>query len=360
MRTLVTVVNIHSLSYTGTTWINLLLGGHDRAFALGPPDRVLTLLEHEPEKGSEACRIHAANCTFWPGFFEGYDTSGNFFVQLAAAANRDFIVLNNPVSGGLTEKHLQHPDIMIKDLYLVRDGRAVVVSYGRYHPEADYMDSVKDWFKPSAVSFPFNPSNPDALYPKYEDVATDPGGFLRNAGEFLGLTYPKHAPRFWEFDHHTTSGNNGTLSTIRRFNGQPFTGNDCEYREENYQRLMKEPDKTILDQRWVQELGERERLIFDWFCGEINERWGYQRDRFMTSRILEFQKDLGSEAKLRQVKPRRMGSTGRTLVRMLKLETLRAEGLHLSPREIKLMGMLAGLAFVISLLLVAIATALIF
>ena len=42
------------------------------------------------------------------------------------------------------------------------------------------------------------------------------------------------------------------------------------------------------------------------------------------------------------------------------LETLRTEGLHLSPREIKLMGMLAGLAFVISLLLVAIATALIF
>lgn len=37
------VVVIRSVSYAGTTWINLLLGSHPSALYLGPPERIWRL-----------------------------------------------------------------------------------------------------------------------------------------------------------------------------------------------------------------------------------------------------------------------------------------------------------------------------
>ena len=68
-----TVVRITSLSFTGTTWINVLLGCHDRGFVLGPPDRIVNSLYDEPGDASQACRVHRSECTFWPDFFDRFD-----------------------------------------------------------------------------------------------------------------------------------------------------------------------------------------------------------------------------------------------------------------------------------------------
>ena len=100
MASTVTVVRITSLSYTGTTWINLLLGCHERAFALGPPDRVVNLLHDAPDDAGDACRIHAGDCRFWPGFFARHDRTANFYLELAEASGKNVIVINNAIPGG--------------------------------------------------------------------------------------------------------------------------------------------------------------------------------------------------------------------------------------------------------------------
>jgi hypothetical protein len=83
---LVTIVAINSLSYTGTTWLNAVLGSHPRSFALGPPKRVY---EKRGSGWDDACLVHGDACPFWPVFHRNYDPKRNFFLQLAEASDRD-------------------------------------------------------------------------------------------------------------------------------------------------------------------------------------------------------------------------------------------------------------------------------
>ncbi len=283
---------------------------------------------------------------------------------MAKASGKDCIVLNNPIAGGKAEKELQHPDIVTKEVLVVRDGRAVIRSYCRYYPEADYLDVVKDWFYPSAATFPFDPSVEDRLSVRYEDAVADQGGFLERVGGFLGLEYSDGASRFWEFDHHATAGNGGTLGTVRRFQGRPFNGPDSEYREEKYQQLLRKTDDTVLDRRWESDLGDRDRLIFDHYCGEINERWGYTRDRFTMLQFREFDNAVSQVAKaLPPVvePPKQPHPVGPRSVRnAIRFKTMRTHGLHLVPREVKLLGGMCMAIFIICMALVAVLASILF
>lgn len=285
----VTIVDIRSLSYTGTTWINLLLGSHERGFALGPPDRVLRLLEdparvddadHRSAQAEDACRVHAGECTFWPRFFAEYDRAGNFFVQLAAAADRDFIVLNNPEGAGPAARHLADPRVATRRIHVVRDGRAVCNSYRGYYPDKSFREIVEEWFHPSASVFPFRADDRDTLNVRYEDVVADQRGFLARAEAFLGVRYPDNVTRFWEFDHHTTAGNGGTIGIVKRFGGKPFRKRDRAFQEERYEKLLADPERPVIDTRWEDALDRDDRLLFDRVCGAYHEAWGYSRDRF--------------------------------------------------------------------------------
>ncbi len=279
MNPTVTVVDIRSLSYTGTTWINLILGCHPRAFALGPPDRVIRLIEEHGDP-ADACRVHLGNCKFWPRFIEQYDHHDNFFAQLARFSGRDIIVINNPMHRGPAARHLESEHVTTRPVQVVRDGRAVCNSYLRHHPNESFEAAARDWFGPAARSFAFEPDNPEVIAVQYERVAANPGAFGRRASAFLGIEYPPNFHRFWEFEHHTTVGNAGPISTIRRFDGVPFTGEDAAFREARYQQLLIEPDRPTVDERWREDLSEEDRLVFDLHCGSINGRWGYDRDRF--------------------------------------------------------------------------------
>ena len=66
----VTVAVIRSLSFTGTTWLNTVLGGHENALVLGPADRLWRFVNGE-ETG-DLCRVHGGSCDFWPGFLARY------------------------------------------------------------------------------------------------------------------------------------------------------------------------------------------------------------------------------------------------------------------------------------------------
>jgi len=286
-----TVVVIRSLSFTGTTWVNVLLGCHPRAFALGPPDRVLGL--SYKEGWEDACRVHGPECLFWPAFHEVYDPAGNFYRQLAAFAGRDVIVINNPQGGGKGDKDLYHPDILLKHVRVVRDGRAVCRSYVRNNPGTDYYHAVKDWFLPSGQAFDFDEQDPDVLCIRYEDMVEDQFAAMQRFGRFLGLEYPDNFYKFWEFDHHIISGNASIYGMIRRFReGKPFSGRKRVFYEQAYERLRQNPEKPVYDAAWEEDLGRRERFVFDYFCGPINARWGYPRDTFSAGEFRRFSAEI--------------------------------------------------------------------
>jgi hypothetical protein len=288
-----TVVRITSLSFTGTTWINVLLGCHKRGFVLGPPDRVVNLLYDEPDQAAQACRIHRDECTFWPGFFERFDRDGNFYVQLAEASDTDVIVINNAIPDARADQHLRHPDVVVRDVVVTRDGRATVARYLRTYPETTLRDAIETWFLPSARNLPFNLDDRERLCVNYEHVVADQFTFIERAGKFLGVDYPEGSHRFWEFDLHASAGNHGVLDMCRIHQGlRAAVGRRAEL-EDRYQKLVESPDKPVQDERWKDDLSARELIAFDYFAGDLNERWGYERDRFTPEQVRAFEKEFG-------------------------------------------------------------------
>ena len=283
------VVNITSMSYTGTTWINMLLGCHREAFALGPPERVISMYEQGWEG---ACMIHGSECSFWPEFHETYDPNENFYVQLAAASGRRFIVINNPIMANKAGKDLQHPDVLVKNMLVVRDGRAVCRSYRRNNPGKDFYDAVQ-WFARFGPRFEFDDQDPDVLCVRYEDVAGDQLSAMERLGDFIGLTYPLNFYRFWEFDHHPTAGNAAPYGMILwHQQGRKWGDPRREFYQKEFERLEKEPRKAIFDEGWRTDLSRRELFLFDYYCGETNERWGYERSTFTTSEFEQFRAEI--------------------------------------------------------------------
>lgn len=283
----VTIVNISSPSYTGTTWLCLLLGSHARALTVGPPDRVWGL------RGSGfagACRVHGEGCAFWDGFAAAYDPAGNFYLQLADYSGRDYIVINNP-SPEHEAAEMRHPDLIVKTIRIVRDGRALACSFAR-HLKIDVHDAIRDQVRPLFREFPFEPDRDDLPCARYEDVLADQWGWLARFGRFIGLEYGEDALAFWTHGHHLTSGNMGTVALLKFFGGLEVSKfKDRAFYEAQFER-MRAGEKAFDDQRWREELGRRELYQFDRFCGGGNTSWGYEADRFSSAERAAFEAEL--------------------------------------------------------------------
>ncbi len=287
------VVVIDSLSFTGTTWINVLLGCHKEAFAVGPPAKVIGMYE---EGWKQACVIHGQKCRFWPKFHRKYNPNENFYLQLAARSGRRFIVINNPKAGSKSEEDLQHPDIILKHIRVVRDGRAVCRSYRRNNPGKDFYDAVK-WFEHFGSRFEFDEQDPDALSVRYEDVVKDQFSAMERFGEFIGLTYPPNFYKYWEFDHHITAGNAAPYGMILWYQQRrKWPEARREFYQKEFERLERQPQKPIFDEGWKRDLTARELFLFDHFCGQINERWGYERSTFTAGEFQQYGGEIAEAA----------------------------------------------------------------
>ncbi|MCL4220220.1 MAG: sulfotransferase domain-containing protein [Phycisphaerales bacterium] len=290
----VTVVVIYSLSYTGTTWLNFVLGSHPDAFALGPCDRPLGLT---PDKAVEACRVHGTSCPFWPRFYETWPEGANFFLHLARSSGKRVIVTNNPLPQGAA-KSLEHPDVVVKPIYLIRDGRAVADSYASKFPNLAFLEVCRDWLAPSFHQFQWDPDDPDRLCLRYEDVLADQCGMLERVGRFVGLRYDERALRFWEFDHHPAAGNQGPIFMIKQFQGISVSSHarDRAFYEEQYRKLIENPGHQFEADRWRERRSTRELFLFDVICGRRNAEFGYERDRFTAEEWATFSAEWALES----------------------------------------------------------------
>lgn len=342
----VTIVNIISPSYTGTTWLSLLLGSHPRAFALGAPDRVWSMRH---EGFDDACRVHGESCEFWPSFFKTFDGSRSLYHQLADAADRDVIVINNP-SDEHEKAELHGRDVIIKPIQLVRDGRALACSYAR-HQMADYYDSVVNTVRGVYRDFPFQRDRSDVLALRYEDTLNDQDEALARIGMYLGLEYDETAVRFWEHAHHITAGNAGAIALLKLFQGIEIGKSPkLDFYRAQYEQ-MKENGRMFEDNRWEEELGPRERFIFDHFCGKLNAAWGYDEDAFTTSQRTRFSRELRTELRPREVE------LVRDLQRRVQQALSRlAIAISSLPRRQRRLGLVVLLLWMLSLLVTGVLT----
>jgi hypothetical protein len=288
---MIKLLNISALSYSGTTWLNLLLGSHPEVLTIGPLHRLIGMLDTDL---STACLIHGADCSFWPAFARQRDREENLFVELRKFSGRSVFVFDNCPADFLAA-HGRHPKIRMLPGRYIRDGRAISASYARKmrSKNISYLDSigVDGWLYKSFQNVPglAELEKSGAFYARYEDVTADPAAFLKRAGDYLGLSYPEDAHRFWQWDHHITSGNQGPIEMVRQHQALP--AREFESRQvyaDQLERLNREPMAPFADDRWRAQLSREELFWFDRMMGRKNAEFGYERDRFSQAEVLSF------------------------------------------------------------------------
>jgi len=381
MMNTVKVVVVNSLSYTGTTWLNVIIGCHERAFSLGPPDRVWNMLQVGKEDGKKACLVHGDQCKFWPCFFEDYKKDENFFVQLSGFSHKDIIVTNNPLPQGAGSE-LHDSAIMVKSINLIRDGRALMASYMRKNKGSSAIDAIANFLYPSFHDFYFDENNPDILCLRYEDVLQSKQEGLVAIGGYLGVFYEMNALKFWEYEHHITSGNQGTIACIKF--GQDIPVPDFrsrEFYEKQFLEMKAGKDTNFNDERWRHELSRRELFLFDLLCGDENQHFGYKRDQFSLNEISGFVHEIRRAKKggafpdslagliderlralLGQMNARNEKSTKNSRIysgvrQQMSPNWIRRYGISLTPEQIKLLFpymIVGGIAFLSVLVLIVV------
>lgn len=289
--TKIKVLNISTLSYSGTTWLNLLLGSHEQAFALGPPHRIWSLRN---EKFKSACLVHGPDCSFWPAFGEAWDGKENIFAALSKFSGKSVFLFDNAPQD-IIDAAMSGPDIEVLPGRYVRDGRAITASFARKMKDkgVNYLDSIlpTGWFYHSFQAIPSleNLKKQGVMVIRYEDAVNDQAKFLKEAGEYLGLEYGEDTFRFWEKDHHITSGNQGPIAMVRLEQGLPINNfESADVYRKQLDALRANPVQAFKDERWKTQLTREDLFWFDQLMGGKNEQLGYQRDVFTQEEIEKY------------------------------------------------------------------------
>ena len=165
---------------------------------------------------------------------------------------------------------LQSPELDVKVIHLVRDGRGVALSHMEPALFADAKESslrggglgrdrADERLSISEAAREWRRSNEEMehvldrldrsqwIQIRYEDICANPDATLRSAFEFLDLE-PDSAPRDFRSAEHHVTGNGMRLDST---------------------------SEIVLDDRWKSVLIEEDLKAFDSVAGEISRRYGY-------------------------------------------------------------------------------------
>jgi len=269
----IVVVNVFAMSYSGGTWLNLLLGSHSEAFVIGS-------LKHVRQVGGSLCMFDGEDCPVWSRF--DVTSAENPFHQLHRLTDKRFLILKNS-SGHLADQ--EEDDIDSKFVLLVRDGRAATASYMRKRPNTSIWKAAWWWRQDMKhITRRFKrAAGRGGMVVSYEELLDDTGAKLEEICDFVGMPYEPTMLKYWERDHHYIGGNLATLTQMARIrNRQVCADSYRKVHSSDHNQInwdLKHYDTTtpwrFVDDRWKKELSDAELRIFAIIAGGYNRRLGY-------------------------------------------------------------------------------------
>lgn len=210
----VTVVHIISVSYSGSTWLNLLLGAHREAFSVGE----MTVFARQ---GTGYCKFHGNACPFWQQFDSKSDE--NPFLQIHRLCGKRVLVVNN--SPGFIA-HQDHPEVESRFIHLVRDGRAVAASTLRKYPGRTMWHAARGWARATRKDVGLLARLAAGIQTRvhYEQLVADTAGLVERLSDFIGYGYEPSVLEHWEESEHFLGG--GAWASSRR-SRTPRTSASC-------------------------------------------------------------------------------------------------------------------------------------
>jgi hypothetical protein len=267
------VVNVIATSYSGSTWANLILGSHSQAFSVGEMDRL--------RKWNRVfCRMHGEDCPVWNNFqLHGGD---NPFLQLHRLTGKRVFVVNNPK---LYLPDEDHPQIDVRNVLLIRDGRAILASALRKynHIGITVWKATRGWKKALKKKQRLIRRYPPgtSLCVHYERLQDHTEDVTREICEFLGLPFESAMCRFWDHTHCFISGNIGPLLHVAQAQGMQIPPlpegifGDRVLPTVDLKPYQEQDPANYRDERWKTELSDRQLRLFGLLAGRFNRSLGY-------------------------------------------------------------------------------------
>lgn len=271
-HTSIRIVHIIAASYSGSTWLNLMLGSHPDSFSIGEMFWI-------KELGRPYCAFHGDACDVWSRI--DVQKAPEMFHRLAAATGKKTMIVNNSL--GIVDA-ASSAGIPTRHLHLIRDGRAVTASYRRKHPEKSVHDACV-WWK-SGVDYhrkQLGKHPPEhVLAVRYEDLQQDPLRGLNIICDSLGQQYSEEMLQYDTRTEHFVGGNLGTLSMVARSQGRPAPTEPpdippgLETPDWGLEFYENQDAGNFVDNRWDAERVESEDVTFNRLAGRLNKKLGYE------------------------------------------------------------------------------------
>lgn len=266
-----TVVNVVAVSYSGSTWLNLVLGSHSQAFSVGEMDQIRKYQRVR-------CTVHGDDCATWKDF--DMHSPVNPFVQLHELTGKKVFVVNN-VRRFLPDQ--KHPRIRSRFIWVIRDGRAVMASALRKYPHLSNWRAARDWARSLRKKKQLLRRQPpeSRLTVHYERLQQDQPKYVARMCEHCGLDYEPSMIEFWNRMHCFIGGNWGPLYQLAQAQGITLPrkeGSMIKVKPKDDRSLYKTQDPgAFRDERWKTDLTDRQLKIFALAAGRLNVSLGYPR-----------------------------------------------------------------------------------
>ena len=269
------LIYILGSGHCGSTLLDLLLNGHSHVLGLG---EFMTITRNKILRKTLADESIA---DFWFGVAAHYEAAtGNEFSQVAfmtpslsrlfrwrKAEYSRYEQQTIDILTCLSKKTVatifvdsskfwnrlyvlqQCPQIDLRVIHLVRDGRAVVNSYLERYP--DFFYSVRRWAAPNIMSFYLKRKSSPQNWLKihYEDLAQHTEKTLREICSFLNIVFEPDMLTFRKHPYYGIGGNRMRNSS---------------------------DDHIFLEENWKQDLPDHYHRLFNLCMGWLNRYYGYR------------------------------------------------------------------------------------
>ncbi len=266
----VKVIYITSVGHSGSTLLDVLLNQHSAIQSVG---EIMFYDEWLKNDLLCSCGKPLKICTFWTkivpskfsllGDIHGINYAENSFLlfkEISAVSQNDILVDSSKsvhrLGILLSDSHFE-----VKIIHLVRNGLAVMNSLNKSHDRPGSGNKLKTKATPilrgilrwvqrnrSIDKIARRRSN-DYLRIRYEDLCTQPEVELRNICKFIEVDFEKTMLKPKLVDNHNIGGSRW--------------------------RFSNDPIEIKLDDKWMSELSLGSKLLFKFFAGRLNKRYGY-------------------------------------------------------------------------------------
>lgn len=256
--------------HSGSTLLGLVLGAHPEVFYAGEANKSRGLGDASVKLRKRTCKVCGESCRVWSAISA---SEPDLYGALSRVTSRPIVADSTKSIAWIDEQigRLAARGARLHLFFLGRDGRGVVASGLRKHPETSASEHARAWVDQIAATEALASRFPGGVTRvRYERLASQPDEVIALVAKALGLDVVAAMREPWTAEQHPLGGNAGTQSLLETRRDDLAIGGA----KKNY--YASHPRGFVLDLRWKKELSEEALAAFDDIAGETNRAYAYE------------------------------------------------------------------------------------